>query len=47
MIGTNDTVALARKAVEMLIEGSNHSSVYKWLEKQRRIIKKREILGDE
>ncbi len=46
IIGSTECVPVARKAIEMLIEGSNHSSVYKWLEKQRRIMKKRELLGD-
>ena len=36
IIGTPDTVTIAHKAIEMLIEGSTHSSVYKWLEKKRR-----------
>lgn len=45
IIGTTECVSMARRAVEMLIKGSTHASVYKWLEKQRRVVKKRELLG--
>lgn len=44
IIGELDAVGLARKAVESLISGSQHSNVYRWLEKQRREIKKKEIV---
>lgn len=37
MIGDVDALNLARKAVEMLLSGSPHRNVYKWLEKQRRV----------
>jgi len=40
IIGNNENVVSARRAVEMLIGGSTHASVYKWLEKQRGIIKR-------
>ena len=46
IIGSTECVSFARRAIEMLIEGSTHSSVYKWLENHRRIMKKREFLGD-
>ena len=46
IIGSTECVPVARKAIGLLIEGSTHSSVYKWLEKQRRSMKKREFLGD-
>lgn len=36
IIGLAENVATARKAVESLLSGSPHSSVYKWLEKQRK-----------
>jgi ribosomal RNA assembly protein len=43
IIGTPDNVALARKAVESLLEGSMHSTVYKWLSKKRKDMKMREF----
>lgn len=36
IIGRPDNVTTARKAVESLLAGSPHASVYKWLEKKRR-----------
>jgi ribosomal RNA assembly protein len=47
IIGTTEAVLAAHKAINMIIEGSNHSSVYKWLEKQRRNIKEKEMIGDD
>ncbi|MBR9699392.1 RNA-processing protein [Candidatus Woesearchaeota archaeon] len=44
IIGTIESVQLAHKAVEMLVEGSTHSSVYKWLEKKKREMKRRSIV---
>lgn len=35
IIGEAQNVAVARKAVESLLTGSPHASVYKWLEKKR------------
>lgn len=43
IIGRGDSVALARRAIDSLLNGSTHASVYKWLEKQRALYKKREI----
>lgn len=40
IIGEIEFVILAKRAVEMLLEGSPHSSVYRWLEKQRRDIRR-------
>ncbi len=45
LIGRVETIGVARRAVESLLAGSPHSSVYKWLEKQRRETKKKEIDG--
>jgi len=42
LIGRNDSLHISRRAVEMLIQGSPHSNVYRWLEKMRREIKRRE-----
>jgi ribosomal RNA assembly protein len=36
IIGECSEVSNAKRAIEMLISGSMHASVYKWLEKQRR-----------
>ncbi|PIN69734.1 RNA-processing protein [Candidatus Woesearchaeota archaeon CG11_big_fil_rev_8_21_14_0_20_43_8] len=46
LIGHADYISLARKAVESLLNGSPHSNVYRWLEKQRKIIKRREFEDD-
>lgn len=45
IIGFSENVALARRAVESLLSGSPHSSVYRWLEKKRREAKRAELLG--
>jgi len=47
MIGSADRIQIAHKAIQMIIEGSTHSSVYKWLEKKRRELKRKEVLGDD
>jgi len=36
IIGEAETVMLARRAVESLLSGSTHTSVYRWLEKKKR-----------
>jgi len=43
IIGRNDTVHIARRAIEMILKGSQHANVYKWLEKMRRQTKRRQI----
>jgi ribosomal RNA assembly protein len=45
-IGQADTIHLARKAIEMLIKGSPHANVYRWLERRRRELKRREYEDD-
>jgi ribosomal RNA assembly protein len=35
IIGRNENLLLAHKAIESLLEGSPHAFVYKWLEKQK------------
>ena len=45
IIGRIESVGVCRRAVESLIAGSRHSAVYKFLERQRRELKKREFLG--
>jgi len=44
MLGLPENVAAARHAVESLLRGSTHSSVYKWLEKRRRELKRKRFL---
>jgi ribosomal RNA assembly protein len=36
IIGFCDNVAISKRAVESLLQGSQHASVFKWLEKYRR-----------
>ena len=36
IIGLGENVAIARRAIESLAAGSQHSNVYKWLESKRR-----------
>jgi ribosomal RNA assembly protein len=45
IIGTTESVAVAKRAIETLLEGGQHSAVYKSLEKARRELKRREIEG--
>jgi ribosomal RNA assembly protein len=42
LIGLVQSVSVARRAIEMLIKGSPHSNVYRWLERMRRELKRRE-----
>lgn len=42
IIGNTERSLLARRAVETLLEGSTHASVYKWLEKQGKQLRKKE-----
>jgi ribosomal RNA assembly protein len=42
IIGQTEQVSIARRAIEMLLKGSPHSNVYKWLEKMRRQVMRRE-----
>ena len=45
IIGRIENTGIARRAVDMLLKGATHSSVYKWLETQRRESKRKEMLG--
>jgi ribosomal RNA assembly protein len=45
LIGLPEYTFLAKEAVEKLLGGSPHSSVYKFLEKKRRAIKRANIIG--
>ena len=45
IVGFCDHVAVCKKAVESLLSGSPHSSVYKWLEKHRKAQKMLDVAG--
>ncbi|RLE87097.1 MAG: RNA-processing protein, partial [Thermoprotei archaeon] len=44
IIGSYEHANVAREAIEMLIRGQRHSSVYRFLERAMREIKRRETL---
>ena len=44
VIGLPEPAASARYAVESLLSGSTHANVYKWLEKRRKDMRRREIM---
>jgi ribosomal RNA assembly protein len=43
IIGKHSNIAVARQAVEMLLEGSPHGNVFKWLENKRRELIREEL----
>lgn len=43
IIGLPENVAVARRAIETLLKGSPHSSVYRWLEKRSKELKVKPI----
>ena len=43
VIGEVETLEFARRAIDMLLTGSPHRNVYKWLEKQRRLLGQKRI----
>ena len=45
IIGTIENVSAARRAVESLLKGSEHSRVYNWLEKRRREMRQKPFDG--
>lgn len=45
IVGQAENVSIARRAIENLINGSSHANVYKFLENQRRSLKRKEIAG--
>ncbi|MFA5141484.1 MAG: KH domain-containing protein [Candidatus Woesearchaeota archaeon] len=47
IIGEPENVTTARKAVEALLTGSPHASVYKWLEKKRAQLHESKITNNE
>tara|TARA_Y100000310_G_scaffold94955_1_gene92764 strand:+ start:1088 stop:1636 length:549 start_codon:yes stop_codon:yes gene_type:complete len=44
IIGTAESAAVAKRAVEALLRGSTHASVYKWLENKRRDMKRKNAM---
>lgn len=47
IIGLPESASIAREAVEKLLNGSPHSSVYKFLEKKRREMKMARMTGED
>ncbi|MDO8741380.1 MAG: KH domain-containing protein [Candidatus Woesearchaeota archaeon] len=47
IIGEAGHVSVAKRAVESLLKGSPHSTVYRWLEKQRKELKRKEMFSEE
>jgi len=45
IIGRIESVDVCRRAVEKLIKGSQHSTIYRMLEREKKELKKRQILG--
>jgi len=45
ILGRTDHIWLAKKSIQMLLSGSTHSTVYRWLERQRRELMKSELEG--
>lgn len=43
IIGTLEQVQIAREAIEMLVKGSMHGTVYRFLHRKRRELKKRKL----
>lgn len=43
IIGFTDNVIISKRALEMLLTGSPHSAVFKWLEKQQKELKAKQI----
>ena len=46
IIGEPHNVSIARRAVNTLLKGSPHSTVYRWLERNRATLKRKAILGE-
>lgn len=46
IIGPIETIGVAKQAVEMLLEGANHSTVYTFLERKHREYKRSQLFGE-
>jgi len=44
IIGEIEKLAIARKAIELLLRGSQHSKVFQWLERQRRQMRQSDFM---
>lgn len=47
IIGLPESISTAREAVEKLLKGSPHSTVYRFLEKKRKDMKRARLLGED
>jgi ribosomal RNA assembly protein len=47
IIAPMETITLAKQAVHSLLSGSPHASVYRWLERKRREIKRQRAFGSQ
>src|SRR3989344_4039289 len=47
ILGEIEQVTTARRAIEMLVEGSPHRNVYKFLERQHKVQARNEMIGKE
>ncbi len=47
IIGLPESSSTAREAIEKILGGSPHSTVYRFLEKKRREMKKARLLGED
>ncbi|MEM4336421.1 MAG: KH domain-containing protein [Candidatus Woesearchaeota archaeon] len=47
LIGEVEKVAIAKRAVESILQGSPHSKVYSWLEKKRKELRIKSFIGAE
>ena len=45
VLGEAENVMIAKRAVESLLAGSNHTSVYRWLEKKKKELERNRIIG--
>jgi len=45
VIAPIETITITKQAIHSLLSGSPHSSVYRWLDKKRREIKRNRVLG--
>jgi ribosomal RNA assembly protein len=46
LIGELEVLPIARKAIESLLSGQKHASVYHWLEQRRKDLRKKHFLGE-
>lgn len=46
IIGPIENVVSAVRAIDMLLSGSPHASVYKWMEQKRKALKRLELVGE-